>query len=118
MASDAVDLITSSPGRTSDIALIGAGPKPDAPQVPDRLWRRYGNEAPVVWSLADGEPGLREPIADNLPVLGVELAFGAEFELAMSPADLLDRRTRIGLVPSDVAAATPAAEAALAMARA
>lgn len=117
MASDAVDLITDAPCRTCDIALIGAGPKPEVSDVPDRLWRRYGNEAPVVWSLADREPDLREPIAENVPVLGVELAFGADFELAMSPDDLLDRRTRIGLVPGDVAAATPAAEAALAMAR-
>lgn len=118
MASDAVDLITDSPCRTSDIALIGAGPKPEAQDVPERLWRRYGNEAPVVWSLADADPTLREPIADDVPVLGVELAFGAQFELALSPSDLLDRRTRIGLVPGDMASATPAAEAAIAMARA
>jgi glycerol-3-phosphate dehydrogenase len=116
MASDAVDLITETRCRTSDIALVGAGRKPDVPEVPDRLWRRYGNEAPEVWSLADADPALREPIAEGIPVLGVELAFGVEFELAMSPADLLDRRTRIGLVPGDVSAATPAAEAAIAVA--
>ena len=45
-----------------------------------------------------------------------ELVFGVTHEGAADVDDLLDRRTRIGLVPADRALAVPAAERALALA--
>ena len=47
-----------------------------------------------------------------------ELVFGVTHEGAADVDDLLDRRTRIGLVPADRALAVPAAERALALAAA
>lgn len=50
----------------------------------------------------------------GLPVTGVELAWAVRHEGALDESDLLDRRTRIGLVPADREAALLAARAALA----
>ena len=47
-----------------------------------------------------------------------ELLFGVTHEGAHDVDDLLDRRTRIGLVPGDRELAAPAAERALALAKA
>lgn len=47
----------------------------------------------------------------GLPVTGAELAWAVLHEGALDADDLLDRRTRIGLVASDREAALPAAEA-------
>ncbi len=113
MAADAVDRITDTPCRTSDIGLVGSGPGPARADVPPRLWRRYGNEAPAVWDLGLGQPRLRRPVAEDIPALGVEFRFGAEFEGAVAADDLLHRRTRVGLLPMPPEART-AAEAALA----
>ncbi len=109
MAQDVVDVITPRPCRTMSLPLVGAGPRPEVPGIPDRLWRRYGAEAPLVWSLGAVDPSLREPLAPSVPVLGVEVAFGLAWEGASSVEDVLQRRTRLGLVPVDEAAAAPAA---------
>jgi glycerol-3-phosphate dehydrogenase len=46
-----------------------------------------------------------------------ELLFGVTHEGAIDVGDLLDRRTRVGLVPADRAAALSLAERALALCR-
>lgn len=97
MAQDTVDLLTDAPCVTRDVALVGAGRRPRRPDVPDRLWRKYGTEAPAVWDLGAEIPALREPVADCSPVLGAELQFAIDAELALCPADLVHRRTREGL---------------------
>ncbi|MEO5653075.1 MAG: glycerol-3-phosphate dehydrogenase C-terminal domain-containing protein [Marmoricola sp.] len=53
---------------------------------------------------------LRSPA---VPATLAELIFGITHEGARTVEDLLDRRTRIGLVPEDRALAIPAAERAL-----
>lgn len=98
MAEDAVDMISDAPCRTRDVALIGAGPRPDRPDVPERLWRRYGNEAPEVWDRGAANPELREPLPGGMGVLGVEIDFAIDSELALCPADLVHRRTRLGVL--------------------
>ncbi|MDP4014120.1 MAG: glycerol-3-phosphate dehydrogenase/oxidase [Candidatus Nanopelagicales bacterium] len=113
MASDVVDQIADSPCLTAGISLVGAGPKVEGSSIPARLWRRYGNEAPRVWAIGSKSPSLREPVADSVAVLGVEFAFGREYELALTVDDLIHRRTRLGLVPADAAAAVEAAELAM-----
>lgn len=119
MAQDAVDRIAARPGtragasRTKRLPLVGA-PAGAQPGIPARLVRRFGAEAAAVAALAEGRPELLEPVADGLEVLGVELVFALRSELALTVDDLLDRRTRLGLVPADRAAAEPAARAALA----
>ena len=110
MAQDAVDLISDRPCRTTNIALVGAGPAAPAQSLPARLIRRYGAEAARVAALADGHPDLLEPLAPGLGVRGVELVFAVRCEGARSVADVLERRTRLSLVPADLAAALPRAE--------
>ncbi len=110
MAADVVDLLTSVPCRTATLPLVGAGPLHRVAGVPDRLVRRYGAEASLVWGLAADNPSLAAPVSAGLPVLGVELAFGLAWEGAASVDDLLDRRVRLGFVPADRARAEPAAQ--------
>jgi glycerol-3-phosphate dehydrogenase len=118
MAQDVVDLISDVPCRTTRIALVGAGGDGVLaavdPDLPARLVRRYGAEAPTVWALGESRPWLREPVAAGVPVLGVELAFGVEAEGAVDVADLLERRTRLALVPADLALSSGAAQEAAA----
>jgi glycerol-3-phosphate dehydrogenase len=110
MAADVVDLLTSRPCRTRDLPLVGAGPRTEAADVPDRLWRRFGQEAPLVWSYGADDPQLQEPLAEGCPVLGVEVAFAREWEAAFTAEDVLERRTRLSLVAADEAKARPAVE--------
>jgi glycerol-3-phosphate dehydrogenase len=102
-------------------AAFGAAPATDsrAAAAPDaallaRLVARYGNEAPAVVAEAAADPDLLRPVADGVPVTGAELLWAVRHEGALDEADLLDRRTRIGLVPADRERALPAARAILA----
>ncbi len=112
MAQDAVDVLTDRPCRTTALPLVGAtGPVPSG--VPERLVRRYGAESGDVAALAARDPRLLEPVAPGVPVLGVELAWGVHAEGALTPEDLLERRTRLSLVDAWHEAARPAADAVL-----
>ncbi|MBN9110518.1 MAG: glycerol-3-phosphate dehydrogenase/oxidase [Pseudonocardia sp.] len=112
MATDAVDAavaarsLSAGPSLTATLPLVGAGPVPAG--LPPRLVERYGSEAAQVAACGD-----TEPIADQVPVSPAELRWGVTHELALDVDDLLDRRTRVGLVPSRRAVAEPAARAAL-----
>lgn len=118
MAQDAVDRITDVPCVTSTVPLVGAGPTPANTGLPARLVRRFGAEAGLVAALADGDQRLLEPLtgADGnvVDVLGVELLWGVQAELGMTLADLLERRTRVSMVPADLAAVAPQAQQILA----
>ncbi|GAA4070037.1 glycerol-3-phosphate dehydrogenase/oxidase [Nonomuraea soli] len=111
MAQDAVDravalrFLNAGPSVTASLPLVGArGPMaPDG--VPARLVARYGAEAADVWRLAE-----KHPEHDGLLA---ELMWAVRHEGALDEDDLLDRRTRVGLVPEDRAAALPLAHAAL-----
>jgi glycerol-3-phosphate dehydrogenase len=114
MAQDTVDHLLGNDGRhcvTASLPLMGAATHDELRHVaaPSRLVRRYGTEAAQVAALAAGDRSLLEPIVDTLPVLGVELLFGAQHEGALTPDDLLDRRVRLGLVPAERRAAEAAA---------
>ncbi|MFC6086240.1 glycerol-3-phosphate dehydrogenase/oxidase [Sphaerisporangium aureirubrum] len=116
MAQDAVDAaVPEAPrSRTARLPLVGASsvpggrPEPVPGDVPRRLAERYGHEAAAVRRLALEEPWA----AGELPlgVTAAELVWAVRHEGALDAADLLDRRTRIGLVPEDRAAALPVAE--------
>jgi glycerol-3-phosphate dehydrogenase len=106
MAQDAVDRVTDRPCRTARLPLVGA-PGP-APGVPPRLGRRFGAEAA---ELAAARPELLGPVAPGVPALGVEIVAAVEREGALTVEDVLERRTRLGLVPEWAEAARPAVEA-------
>jgi len=64
------------------------------------------------------EAAALQPVAANIPVTMAELLWGVTHEGALDVEDLLDRRTRIGLVSEDRAAAEPAARHAFELAKA
>ena len=124
MAQDAVDAIglTTAPCVTASTPLLGAASRADLARLeqPARLVRRYGTEAALVRNTARTVSGLSDaellaPIADGIPVTLAELIFGVTHEGAHDIDDLLDRRTRIGLVPADRDVALPVAERAFAL---
>ncbi|MEV5150158.1 glycerol-3-phosphate dehydrogenase/oxidase [Streptomyces sp. NPDC052727] len=117
MAQDAVDAaagargLRAAPSPTAALPLIGAA----APErlralpAPRRLVRRYGTEAVAVHALAAQDPALAEPVLPGHPVTRAELLWAVRHEGALEESDLLDRRTRIGVVPQDRVHALPAA---------
>jgi glycerol-3-phosphate dehydrogenase len=118
MAEDAVDTaaathgLSTSPSPTAALPLVGAA----APhtltslRAPRHLIHRYGTEAPAVHALSQQDPQLAEPVLDGHPVTRAELLWAIQHEGALDTSDLLDRRTRIGLVPEDRTTALHTAE--------
>jgi len=116
MAQDAVDAIAPDrPCRTRDLPLLGAAPRDALAAVaaPARLVDRHGTEAPEVLARAGGDPALLEPILPGSDILKCEILHAAAAELALDADDVLDRRTRIGLVPANRQRARPAVQALL-----
>jgi glycerol-3-phosphate dehydrogenase len=122
MAQDAVDALLEGTGlpagrcRTARLPLVGAGPDQELARLvaPPHLVRRYGSEAPAVLAPTTEDPSLAEPVAPGSATIGAELVWAARHEGALDEADLLDRRTRVGLITADRDAALPAARRALA----
>ncbi|MBE9373769.1 glycerol-3-phosphate dehydrogenase/oxidase [Saccharopolyspora sp. HNM0983] len=116
MAEDAVDAtgLPARPCRTRDLPLLGAASPRQLSTVdaPLPLVARYGTEAPAVVATAGGDERLLEPI-EGLGITPAELHYAVRHEGALDVEDLLDRRTRIGLVAADRERARPAAERAL-----
>ena len=79
-----------------------------------RARARSAAEAPAVATLAEEDQRLAEPIAPGVETIGAELAWGVRHEGATCVEDLLDRRSRVGLVPTDRRGALTMAEAVLA----
>jgi glycerol-3-phosphate dehydrogenase len=132
MAEDALDTAVRRAGlgagacRTTRLALDGAAPRSElarltATAASPRLVRRYGADAGRVLATARAVSGMPDeellrPVAEGVPVTTAELIFGVTDEGAHDVDDLLDRRTRVGLVPDDRALAEPAAALALELA--
>ncbi|MGH2856533.1 MAG: glycerol-3-phosphate dehydrogenase C-terminal domain-containing protein, partial [Solirubrobacteraceae bacterium] len=97
--------LRDAPCRTHEIPL-------GEPVAPERLRRvpgvaddaypalagRYGAGAAAVLKLAAGRPELAAPIVPGLPDLVAEAAHAAALEQALTVADVLLRRTRLGLL--------------------
>ncbi|MFF1477593.1 glycerol-3-phosphate dehydrogenase/oxidase [Streptomyces sp. NPDC058301] len=121
MAQDALDAalaargMSAAPCRTARLPLVGAASPAElaALPVPRRLLARYGTEATALHALGEADPRLREPVADGVETTRAELCWAVRHEGALDESDLLDRRTRVGLVPADRAAALEAAREAL-----
>jgi glycerol-3-phosphate dehydrogenase len=64
----------------------------------DQLAFRYGHAARAVLDLCDQNPALAEPIVAGRPDLMAEVVIAARHEQARSVADVLLRRTRLGLL--------------------
>lgn len=115
MAQDAVDAAVArlrtpaGPCRTASLPLVGASRRRNP--APATLVARYGSEAADL--VAAAAPDALQPIADGIDVSAAELAYGVSHEGALDADDLLDRRTRVGLVQADRERAMPAARAAV-----
>jgi glycerol-3-phosphate dehydrogenase len=129
MAKSAVDRIVEregreAPCRTHEIPL-GQPEDPSAlPEVPGvdeesraHLAARYGHAARDVLRLAVAAPQLAGRNSPDLPDILAEAAFAAGHEQARSLADVLLRRTRVGLLDARALAA-PDSEGARRAARA
>ncbi|MDH6246063.1 glycerol-3-phosphate dehydrogenase/oxidase [Mycobacterium sp. OTB74] len=89
---------------TRNLPLVGA---PDNPvsdtrraDLPASLVARYGAEASNVFSAATCDRPT-EPVADGIDVTRAEFEYAVTHEGALTADDILDRRTRIGLVTAD-----------------
>ncbi len=98
-----------APCRTRSLPLVGAPGNPATPLAPPRdsvptsAVARYGGEASTVIENATCERPL-ERVADGIDVTRAEFEFAVRHEGALDVSDIVDRRTRIGLVAKDRAA--------------
>lgn len=120
MAEDVLDRaigargLTAGPCRTRNLPLVGAGTLPSG--LLASLVARYGAEAPEVMASATCErPG--DPVADGIDVTRAEFEYAVTHEGAITVDDILDRRTRIGLVNVDRERVTKVAEEFVAQVR-
>ncbi|MGE2833570.1 glycerol-3-phosphate dehydrogenase/oxidase [Mycobacterium sp. SMC-4] len=127
MAEDVVDRavqvrgLKAGPCRTRNLPLVGAPANPVAAlrssaALPASLVARYGAESANVLVQASCERPT-EPVADGIDVTRAEFEYAVTHEGALTVDDVLDRRTRIGLVAEDRERALPTAEEILALVR-
>jgi glycerol-3-phosphate dehydrogenase len=110
MAAQVVDRITEREGREAECRTdhipLGMGARPEdletSAELPegaaDQLAFRYGHAARAVLDLCEERAGLAAPIVPGCPDLLAEVVVSARHEQGRSVADVLLRRTRLGLV--------------------
>jgi len=124
MAQDVLDravalrALAATPCRTRNLPLVGAPANPvstlrSPADLPSSLVARYGAEAPNVIGRATCEHP-SAPVADGIDVIRAEFEYATTHEGALVVEDILDRRTRIGLVAEDRVKAAAVAEEILA----
>ena len=111
MAEDVLDraielrVLAAGECQTRNLPLIGATANPGstvAPMagLPESLVLRYGAEAANVIAEATCERPA-DPVADGIDVIRAEFEYAVTHEGALTVDDIVDRRTRIGLVTAD-----------------
>src|SRR5262249_30837031 len=126
MAKQTVDRLVEREGReapchTAEIPL-GMEARPEDLEAPEgvgedaaaQLAFRYGHASRAVLTLARSDPKLATPIVPGRPDLLAEVAIAARREQARSVADVLLRRTRLGILAApqlrEAAAVRPVAD--------
>lgn len=111
MAEDVLDRavrlrgLSAAPCRTRDLPLVGAPGNPGVSEsparaLPESLVARFGAEAAnVVATATCARP--EEPVTEGIDVIRAEFEYAVSHEGALTVEDIVDRRTRIGLVPAD-----------------
>ncbi|WP_410600251.1 glycerol-3-phosphate dehydrogenase/oxidase [Amycolatopsis sp. lyj-90] len=115
MAEDAVDAalkrsgLRAGPSTTSRLPLLGATPRHRLSTVdaPARLVAKYGTEAPRIAALGEVDPELGLPLFAGTEISAAEVVWAVRHEGALDVEDVLERRTRLGLVASEAEAARP-----------
>jgi glycerol-3-phosphate dehydrogenase len=118
MAEDTVDAVlkqarskrarlSAGPSCTKHLPLVGAAPRAELSTVdaPARLVAKYGTEAARVAALGTLDPALARPVAEGTEVTAAEVVWAVRNEGAVDTDDVLERRTRIALVPATARAA-------------
>ncbi|MBE1500656.1 glycerol-3-phosphate dehydrogenase [Amycolatopsis lexingtonensis] len=113
MAEDAVDAairlagLSVVPCRTARLPLLGAAPRAELSLVdaPARLVARYGTEAPRVAALGELDAEFAAPVSPGTGITAAEVVWAVRNEGALSVEDVLERRTRLALIPADAEAA-------------
>ena len=124
MAQDVLDRaiegrgLTAQGCRTHDLPLVGAPAGKVSVMhypgdLPASLTARYGTEATSVMARSRCDRPAA-PVAEGIDVTRAEFEFAVTHEGALDVGDILDRRTRIGLVAADRERAVSAAEEFLA----
>ena len=110
MAKQTVDRLVEREGRTAPCHTaeipLGMEARPEDLEAPegvgddaiDQLKFRYGHASRNVLALARGDGKLAQPIVPGRPDLLAEVAIAARHEQARSVADVLLRRTRLGVL--------------------
>ena len=114
MAQDTVDVLSRRDGwtpihPTQNLPLQGSAGWPASqhelkikgaalglsPQILEHLGRNYGTEAMELLELIRGDAELGMRLIDDLPYTRAEVVYACRQEMAMTPDDVLARRTRI-----------------------
>lgn len=110
MAKQTVDRLVEREGREApchtDEIPLGMEARPEDLEAPEgvgedgtgQLAFRYGHAARKVLEIARSDPKLARPIAPGRPDLLAEVVLAARLEQARSVADVLLRRTRLGIL--------------------
>jgi glycerol-3-phosphate dehydrogenase len=97
--------LTAGRCRTRNLPLVGAPSNPVATlrvptDLPSSLVARFGAEAPNVIATATCDRPT-DPVAEGIDVIRAEFEYAVTHEGALTVDDIVDRRSRIGLVDSD-----------------
>ncbi len=114
MAQDTVDVLSRRDGSapinpTQNLPLQGSAGWPArqreleikgtalglSPQIIEHLGRNYGSEAMELLKLIEGDAELGRRLIDDLPYTRAEVVYACRQEMAITPDDVLARRTRI-----------------------
>jgi glycerol-3-phosphate dehydrogenase len=94
-------------GETEDFGAFAATFKATSDltdELAERLLKLYGARAPEVLEMAGDDPSLRMPLGPSATVesgvIGAEVLYAFRRELAQTLADVLLRRTMVGMGPS------------------
>jgi glycerol-3-phosphate dehydrogenase len=92
------DLPLGMPASDEDLASLGDLGVADHDGTAGLLRFRYGQFSSKLLRMAGEQEGLSKPIVDGMPDLRAEVLVAARYEQARSVADVLLRRTRLGIL--------------------
>jgi Glycerol-3-phosphate dehydrogenase len=114
MAQDTVDLLSKRDGvkpvhPTIALPLQGSAAWPQVKKnlgrrgaqlglsgrTVEHLGRTYGSGAETIMDMVKQDPTLRQLLVADLPYIQAEVLYACRYEMAMTPADVLSRRTSI-----------------------